>query len=98
MRWLDRISERFQRWVALLRITQGGFAPKNPFIHTGLQPGGETLQVIENRFNGFLRETPKTVQTVFCCSVCLGTGLKPGVNETTFEARLPRVEATLDYN
>jgi hypothetical protein len=29
---------------------------KSPFIHTGLQPGGKTLHVVENRFNGFLRD------------------------------------------
>ena len=24
-----------------------------PLIHTGLQPGGKALTIIENRFNGF---------------------------------------------
>jgi hypothetical protein len=38
---------------------------------------------------GFFRETPKSVQTVF--GWCLvGSGLKPGANETTFAAMLRR--------
>jgi hypothetical protein len=49
---------------------------------------------IENRFNGFYEEKPekplKRLQNLVGCS---GTGLKPGVNEKTFQAKPLEVNA-----
>jgi hypothetical protein len=51
----------------------------------------ERALTLVNRFNGFYRGNKgKTVETVSVAAPFLGTGLKPGVNETTFEARLGR--------
>jgi hypothetical protein len=66
-----------------------GFAPKVLLIHTGLQPGGKAFTLLRNRFNGFIANPGKTVETVFCQCLMFSTGLKPGVNETTFEASKP---------
>jgi hypothetical protein len=41
-----------------------------------------------NRFNGFLAFRIETVETVFQSEILLNTGLKPGVNERAFEAKL----------
>ena len=51
--------------AAALMATKG-FASKVLLIHTGLQPGGKALTLLRNRFNGFLSEVGKTVETVSC--------------------------------
>jgi hypothetical protein len=45
---------------------------------------------LKNRFNGFYYESAKTVETVTWSDGRVHTGLKPGVNESTFEAKLQR--------
>jgi len=43
--------------------------------------------VYENRFNGFPLVAKETIKMVSQQCQRLSTGLKPGVNETTFEAK-----------
>ncbi|HKV37223.1 MAG TPA: hypothetical protein VJP89_22970 [Pyrinomonadaceae bacterium] len=50
-------------------------------FHTGLQPGGETLTLPRNRFNGFSANTAKPLKRFSAAAFRCGTGLKPGVNE-----------------
>jgi len=45
----------------------------------------ESFHIFGNRFNGFDSENSETVETVFCCRCLCNIGLKPGVNETTFD-------------
>jgi hypothetical protein len=67
------------------------------FIHTGLEPGGQTANEVRNRFNGFYSRlrvvTPfvnknlrdlwenKPLKRFSLFSGTAVTGLKPGVNE-----------------
>jgi hypothetical protein len=48
-----------------------GFVSKVLFIHTGLQPGGKQLGVVENRFNGFRGNARKPLKrfsaTAYVC-------------------------------
>jgi hypothetical protein len=47
----------------------------------------QTRHYSRNRFNGFPRFAKKTVETVLNNLECFSTGLKPGVNELTFEGK-----------
>jgi len=65
--------------------------PQKSFSFTpGFSPV-ERHSHLRNRFNGFIENPGKTVETVFCQCLMFSTGLKPGVNETTFEAKRLRM-------
>ena len=70
-----------------------GFSPvKGPsrylFILTGLQPGERAITIIRDRFNGFVEgKQIKPLKRFSVHTFPLGTGLKPGENEMTFEAK-----------
>ena len=64
------------------------FCLKNLFIHTGLQPGERAITLLRNRFNGFVEEKQiKPLKRFSVHTFPVSTGLKPGVNELTFEAK-----------
>jgi len=69
--------------ISLLRSA----LPQESFSFTpGFSPVPERDTTAENRLNGFRRFAKETVETVLNNVECFSTGLKPGVNERTFEA------------
>ena len=58
-------------------------APKFFSFTPGFSPV-ESPHIVGNRFNGFISEGGKTVETVFCLRPTVVTGLKPGVKEKSF--------------
>ena len=71
-------------------LVQSSFALKSFSFTPGFSPVPKG-SVYENRFNGFPLVAKETIKMVSQQCQRLSTGLKPGVNETTFEAKPFRV-------